>query len=193
MITQRTKSTHETKQRIVDAALKLFVDQGVDATTTRHIAAAAKIAEGTIYRHFESKDALAKELFEGEFVPFSKALQQIVEGEGTTIERIALTVRHFYRCFDAEPAKWAYIMTFQGGAWSRVPADVMTPVRLMTDVLSQGNARKEIKVKDVPFMTQLLLGLIEHPALGVIYEEIEGPLSGREKEVMQAIEKLLTH
>ncbi len=29
------------------------------------------------------------------------------------------------------------------------------------------------------------------PALGVIYEEIEGPLAGREKEVMTAIGKVL--
>ena len=50
-----------TRQRLLRAAIELFTTQGFRATTTPLIAARAQLAEGTIYRHFRSKDALFNE------------------------------------------------------------------------------------------------------------------------------------
>jgi hypothetical protein len=41
----------ETKSRLERAALTLFVARGVAETTTKEIAMAASVAEGTIYRY----------------------------------------------------------------------------------------------------------------------------------------------
>jgi AcrR family transcriptional regulator len=51
------------KPRIERAALEVFVREGVDAATTRAIAAQAGVSEGALYRHFRSKDELATSLF----------------------------------------------------------------------------------------------------------------------------------
>lgn len=192
MITHRQTKTQATKQRIIDAALQLFTQKGVDATTTRHIAAAAEIAEGTLYRHFESKEALAKELFEGEFLPFAQKLQDVSREAGSTLSRIAATVHHFYEAFDGDTARWSYIMTYQGGPRSKVSADVLTPIKLMQTLLEEGVAENEVKVTNIPLMAQILVGIIEHPALGVVYKEIKGPLANSEKEVVAAIRKILS-
>jgi len=191
MITQRKAKTQATKQRIIDAALQLFTQKGVDATTTRHIAAAAEIAEGTLYRHFESKEALAKDLFEGEFLPFAQKLQEVSQGTGSTLSKIAATVHHFYHAFDGDVARWSYIMTYQGGPQSKVSADILTPIKLMQTLLEEGVAENELSVNDIPLMAQILVGIIEHPALGLIYEEIKGPLANSEKDVVAAIGKIL--
>jgi AcrR family transcriptional regulator len=50
--------------RIVKAALDLFQSKGFDATTTRMIAKRAKLAEGTIFNYFETKEDLALYFFE---------------------------------------------------------------------------------------------------------------------------------
>lgn len=47
-----------TRQRLLRAALELFTTRGFWATTTPEIAARAGVAEGTIYRHFSSKEDL---------------------------------------------------------------------------------------------------------------------------------------
>jgi len=52
-----------TRKRLVRAALDLFTSHGYHATTTPAIAARAGVAEGTIYRHFPSKEALLNEVF----------------------------------------------------------------------------------------------------------------------------------
>jgi AcrR family transcriptional regulator len=52
-----------TRQRLVRTALDLFTTRGYHDTTTAQIAKKAGIAEGTIYRHFASKQQLVNELY----------------------------------------------------------------------------------------------------------------------------------
>jgi AcrR family transcriptional regulator len=54
-----------THQRLARAALELFTTQGFHSTTTPQIAKRAGVAEGTIYRHFPSKQALLNDLYRG--------------------------------------------------------------------------------------------------------------------------------
>src|SRR2546426_6372677 len=54
-----------TRQRLVRAALELFTAQGYHDTTTPQISKKAGVAEGTIYRHFHSKQHLLNELYRG--------------------------------------------------------------------------------------------------------------------------------
>lgn len=52
----------ETRNRILKAALRLFARQGYDGTTTRDLAEAANVAEGTLFRHFANKKAILVEV-----------------------------------------------------------------------------------------------------------------------------------
>ncbi|WP_413159950.1 TetR/AcrR family transcriptional regulator [Capilliphycus salinus ALCB114379] len=52
----------ETSARILKAAQRLFARKGYDGTTTRDLAQAAGVAEGTIFRHFPNKKAILIEV-----------------------------------------------------------------------------------------------------------------------------------
>ena len=50
------------KKRILDSALKLFVEKGIDNTSTSLISKEAGVAAGTLYFYFENKVDLISEL-----------------------------------------------------------------------------------------------------------------------------------
>lgn len=46
------------RESILNTALKLFANEGFDAVSTKQIALEAKVSEGLIFKHFQSKKAL---------------------------------------------------------------------------------------------------------------------------------------
>ena len=62
-VTRRRRDPKGTRERLVRAALELFTTRGYHASTTPQIAARAGIAEGTIYRHFDSKEHMLNEIY----------------------------------------------------------------------------------------------------------------------------------
>ncbi|MCK5571177.1 MAG: TetR/AcrR family transcriptional regulator [Bacteroidetes bacterium] len=63
---KRAKSKEQTKARILKAALVLFGKKGFYKTTTKEISRKAKIAEGTLFNYFKTKEDLALYFFETE-------------------------------------------------------------------------------------------------------------------------------
>lgn len=53
-----TDAPTSARDRILEAAFRLFCERGIDATATREIAAAADVNEVTIFRHFATKEGL---------------------------------------------------------------------------------------------------------------------------------------
>jgi Transcriptional regulator len=56
-VTAETKTV--TRQRILDAAQRLFAEQGFAAATTRDIARAAEIGAGTLFNYFPTKESIS--------------------------------------------------------------------------------------------------------------------------------------
>ena len=59
-----TPKGERTRERILEAALALFVERGYEATTLREIAAAADCSLGLAYRYFTSKESLVLTFYE---------------------------------------------------------------------------------------------------------------------------------
>ena len=60
MLLQRPHLTpdQKTHDRILESAMHLFAAQGYERTTTKQLAEASHVAEGTLFRHFESKKSI---------------------------------------------------------------------------------------------------------------------------------------
>src|SRR5215208_3134103 len=63
---RRVQKKEKTRQAILKAALDLFAAKGFYATTTKAISRKARIAEGTLFNYFETKEDLALYFFEQE-------------------------------------------------------------------------------------------------------------------------------
>ena len=63
---RRAENKERTKRDILEAALSLFRKKGFYETTTKEISKKAKIAEGTLFNYFKTKEDLALFFFERE-------------------------------------------------------------------------------------------------------------------------------
>jgi len=97
--TKLSKKTTHKQQKIVEAAIKLFAEKGYANTSTSEIAQIAEVAEGTIFRHYGTKNnlllsvilpffkdlipKLAEELFSGlmadQFLSFEDFLRALIK------------------------------------------------------------------------------------------------------------------
>ncbi|WP_327332304.1 TetR/AcrR family transcriptional regulator [Streptomyces anulatus] len=88
---------------ILKAAVRVFARQGFAATRVDDVAGEAGVAKGSVYLHFDSRDALLTAAFE-EYRAHSRAvIQQARTGPGNGLERLARLVRSVLDMVVAEP------------------------------------------------------------------------------------------
>jgi AcrR family transcriptional regulator len=90
---RRTRERAETRERILEAAREMFVEQGYEATTMRAIADRIEYTPTAIYHHFLNKEALLAELSAADFRALGAAFQKI--------GRIADPIERLRRCGQA--------------------------------------------------------------------------------------------
>ncbi|HLH56101.1 MAG TPA: TetR/AcrR family transcriptional regulator [Verrucomicrobiae bacterium] len=87
---KRIRNKEKTRRAILKAALELFARQGFFGTTTKAISRKARIAEGTLFNYFKTKEDLALYFFEQEL----ESLQEWFESEAR-LKKAPLTERLF--------------------------------------------------------------------------------------------------
>lgn len=186
------KKAERTKAKIERTALKLFAEKGVDQTTTKDLALGAEIAEGTIYRHFESKEALIQHMFAVNYLPLAAELDALQQGQSGLRAKLAAMCARFCELFDSDPDLYRFLFFVQHGQIEKLPADARTPVKVIGTVLSDAMAAGEIPRRDPALATAWILGAVTQPAVFLIYGRITGPLSPRAPEISDACWRLIS-
>src|SRR5690606_27757295 len=75
----RQQSREQTRQRLLDAAHALFVQQGFGATSVEHITLAAGYSRGAFYSNFDSKRTIFLALLKREHERIMLGLHAILE------------------------------------------------------------------------------------------------------------------
>lgn len=108
-----------TRDRILEAAERIMRTKGLAQATTREIAREAGCSEGTLYNHFESKEALFLAVLRDRLPDFIRQVVAFPEraGSGTVrgnLEEIGCAALSFYReviplgaCLLSEPGRLA--------------------------------------------------------------------------------------
>lgn len=90
-------SSFSPRERILAAALKLFVEQGYFNTNVPDLSRESKCSVGSIYHNFKNKEEVASALYEEGLSAFRKALDDSLKGQ-TDLEQILKTlVKSFLR------------------------------------------------------------------------------------------------
>lgn len=184
---RRGRDGAETRARIEAEALRLFAQKGVDGTSVRDIAQAVGVAEGALYRHFASKEALARELFLSRYAELARAIEEVTGKVPDFAGRMHAVVAHACALFDEEPALFAYLLINQHDHLGSVPDEPSANVvEAIADVLREAIARGEVPDQDVALASALALGCVVQPAVFVLYGRLEGPLARHEDGITRA-------
>jgi AcrR family transcriptional regulator len=194
MAEERRPMSRETnsKQKIERAALTLFVARGVASTTTKEIAMAAGIAEGTIYRYFVGKDELAYEMFVEHHVRLAVALEAAHRPHAALRDKLPAIVRCYCEMADEDWLLFSYHLLAMHLLLSRVPDDKPNPVNVVRDVVRDGMAKGEIPARDHELITAAALGVILQPAIHKVYGQLDCRLSDHIELFTAAIWRLIT-
>lgn len=91
----RQERAERMKERILDAALELFSEQGYHGTNTKEVAARAGVATGSVYRYFADKKALflavmkrMEEHLRGRIFGFGRTLAESGDSPRQMLERM---------------------------------------------------------------------------------------------------------
>ena len=94
-MTRKTEQRQASIERLLDAALHLFVSQGYRSTNLEEIAGAAGLTKGAVYFYFGSKEAVLSELLDRVQAVVLEGAKQAVEHAGpTTTDKLVAFLHH---------------------------------------------------------------------------------------------------
>ena len=177
-----------TRTRIAGEALKLFAARGIDGTSVRDIALAAGVAEGALYRHFPSKEALARALFLDGYAALARDVAAILAAVPAFEARVAALVERFCRLFAEDPETFVFLLLNQHDHLDHVVQDGEdNVVHVLARVFAEAIAAGEIPPQDATLATAMALGTVLQPAVFALYGRLAGPLAAHAPAMVAAI------
>lgn len=154
------KSRESSKDRISDAALKLFTENGINSTTTKAIAKKARVAEGTIYIYFKSKDELAYSLFLEHMTRFREILEDSVNGTDNPFGAVNELIGSFYNFAKKEPLKYEYIIIGHHTELKKMPPVKAKPKDVVVRTIKEGIKEGSFRKVDPNIAASYVIGMI---------------------------------
>jgi len=172
---RRAARRAENRSEILDAAERVFSEDGLRAGSLRRIADLSGYSTAAIYTFFDSKQHLVAEVLNRRADEYLVELRQAAQSAGTPLERLHLIVDTAAAYFGARGHFRSLLRQMQGGSALLGPvleafaedvygryADAMS---LMTDLIRQGQQAGEIRGGDAGGLAQLASVLTNEYAL----------------------------
>jgi len=183
--------TLSTKDRIDAAALALFVRAGVDAATTREIAAEAGVSEGALYRHYRSKDAMAVALFMGVHRRLSQLVEEAAAGERDIRAKAAAIVGAYCQVADENWTLFAFHMVNVHRFIPYYQEDGRDPVTVVENLLKTAMVSVEIPPADPRVLAAMIIGVVLQTAQNKAYGRIDSSLTTHAALMTTAVRAIL--
>lgn len=172
------------------AALELFVEQGVHATGIRDIAKHAGCSEAALYRHWKNKDDLVVSLFTEHLTEVRTILEEAIAGADSLAAKVLAASTACYRLYDEEPLVFRFVLLVQHELARTLPADLRMPQDVVTDLAAAAVARGEAKGEPA-LLAAAVIGIFLESAVFVLYGRLPGPMSRYAQPVAQAALRVL--
>ena len=158
------------REAILGAALGLFVERGFYGTAVPEIAERAGVGAGTIYRYFESKEALVNELYRAEKMKFAQNVVERVNAGGPAREPARELFRrlwmHMAQFAVEHPQSFVFLELHHHADYLDAESRALEQrmLSLFGGVVLAAQSRGELKAGDA----KLMMGMVMGGFIGVI-------------------------
>jgi AcrR family transcriptional regulator len=97
---RRAERAEQTRDRILDAALALYSEQGVEATSLRQVAGRAEVSPGTVLNHFSDADGLATAVVDRITASIDVPSPTIFAGAATRAEKVNRLMNELFTFYE---------------------------------------------------------------------------------------------
>lgn len=153
---------------IVRVATSLFARRGIDGTSMREVADAAGVREAAIYRYFESKEHMSREIFVSWYGWYSRQVRDIVRGGGSTREKVAAMTRLELSTASEHTDAFIYFCENEIRFLKALPTNVPRVDELLIELVKDGQKRGDVKPGDVILLADMLGGALCTVATAVV-------------------------
>jgi AcrR family transcriptional regulator len=181
------------KPRIERAALQVFVDRGVDAATTKLIAAKAGVSEGAIYRHWKSKDELALGLFMATHRRLSDLITVNADMARGVQAKAAAVVRAYCTVADEDWLLFAFHLLQLHHFLPYYQEDGRDPVTMVEGLVKRAMMEAELPPGDPRVIAAMAIGVITQTAQNKAYGRLgDDALSAHAPLMTAAVQAVLS-
>jgi len=182
-------SLGDKRERILDAAERVFAQHGFFAARVSEIAKQAGVADGTIYLYFKSKDDLLISLFENRMKQVNDALRAAIV-DRPPAEQLRAFIRVYLQLVSDEPAA-VEVLTIELRQSSKFMKEYENPqfvdfLRMLGGIIADGQACGELDAT-IPshIAARMIFGILDELALAWVLARqpmkppaISGPTPG---------------
>jgi AcrR family transcriptional regulator len=169
---------------IVRSATLLFAERGIDGTSMRDIAEAAGVREAAIYRHFASKDDLARDIFLSWYGWYCAELQRIASGAGGTLGKLREIVGHEFSAVTDHSEAFVYFCDNEARFARSLPPEMVSARRVLATFIKAGQALGEVRAGSPGLLADMLSGAL--CAVALTWHHM-----GRQKNLNRQIEEVV--
>jgi len=168
-VTMLRADARRNRNAVLEAAKKLFADQGLDAQMP-DVARKAKVGVGTVYRHFPAKEDLIRALAEDRFARLAEKARESLEAEDSW-EGFRDFI-HFSAQIQADDRGLCEVMGSRPDVMGAAAEAAGLPElceKLIKRSQRSGELRKDIEWEDIPMIACGLGGIAQAdvgPAIG---------------------------
>jgi TetR/AcrR family fatty acid metabolism transcriptional regulator len=158
------------RERILDAAVRVFAQEGFYNAKVSQIAHAAGVADGTIYLYFKSKDDLLISLFEDRMERVNENLRSALVAGVDAVDRLKRVVRLHLEMIE-QNRHMAEVITVELRQSSKFIKEYANPkfaefLRLIAQAITDGQKSGELRGDlDPPLVARALFGALDEISL----------------------------
>ncbi len=159
----------------MSTALRLFTERGYFATSIHDIRRSADISTGSIYHHFDSKESIARAIYDDLLSSMTTIVKEAATAHTTTKRKCRAIIAAFFALSESNPLTLHFVLHARHREFlpDALPICSTKPFEMMKEVIINGIASGEVRQMDSTVASAVVFG----GAIRLLHLALDGVLT----------------